>query len=206
MLYFQTLEQSTLELLKYLQSLKGLENARLVGGTGLALQLGHRISVDLDLFANPLGDDFLSIITAIREGGHYLEIRQQTSRILICLINDVKVDIVNYPFPWIDDAKEEGGVLLASTKEIAAMKLAAITNRGTKKDFVDLYYLLQKYSMSEMLRFYEIKYHGNSLFSVIKSLTFFDDAEQELMPIMMDKTLSWEQIKFRIKSETTQIL
>lgn len=206
MLYFETLDQSTLDLLKTLQRFKSLKNARLVGGTSLALQIGHRISVDLDLFASSLEDDFLSIVSNIKESGNRLEIRQQTSRILVCLINDVKVDIVNYPFEWIDAAREEDGILLASTKEIAAMKLSAITNRGTKKDFIDLYYLLQEFSMSQMLSFYRLKYSDNSMFSVLKSLCFFEDAELDIMPKMMDKTLSWEQVKQRINSETTEIL
>lgn len=135
MLHFETIAPATLELLRNLQAVKGLEKARLVGGTGLALQIGHRQSVDLDLFAHNLEDDFLSIASAIRDKGYEVDIRQQSTKILVIMVNSVKVDIVNYPYPWLDNPVYDKDINLATMKDIAAMKLSAVTNRGTKKDF-----------------------------------------------------------------------
>lgn len=106
MLYFETVESSTLELLKGLQGLDSLINTRLVGGTALALQYGHRISVDLDLFAHNLVADFITIVTEIKSKGYKIEIRKQSPGILIAMIENVKVDIVNYPSLSLDRCKQ----------------------------------------------------------------------------------------------------
>jgi len=85
------------------------------------------------------------------------------------------------------------------------MKLAAITGRGTKKDFIDLYYLLEQYSLSEMLSFYENKYADGSVFLVMKSLTYFEDADREQTPVMLHK-ISWPKIKKTITNTVQQFL
>jgi hypothetical protein len=72
------------------------------------------------------------------------------------MIENIKVDIVNYPYSWLDEMICENDIVLATDKDIAAMKLAAITNRGTKKDFIDLYFLLKKYTLKQILSFYQL--------------------------------------------------
>lgn len=206
MLHFETIDPSTLELLTHLQKIKGLNRSRLVGGTGLSLQMGHRKSVDLDFFAYELKEDFLSILASIKNEGFKVEIRSQSSNILITMIENVKVDIVNYPYPWIDKQISEDNIILASDKDIAAMKLSAITNRGSKKDFIDLYYLLKKYSLEKMLSFYSKKYNDGSDFMVLKSLTYFDDAEIEAPPLLFDKSITWENIKEKINVEVKKLI
>lgn len=206
MLYFKTVENSTLELLKGLQGLESLKDTRLVGGTALALQYGHRISVDLDLFAHNLASDLMMVIAEIKSKGYSIELRRQSPGILIAMIQNVKVDIVNYPYPWIDSGKKEENIILASDKDIAAMKLSAITNRGTKKDFIDLYFLLKYYSLEQMLSFYSEKYDEGSSFMVLKSLTYFDDAETDPSPNIFDKTLTWSAIKSDIIKAVRQLI
>lgn len=206
MLHFETIDPSTLELLIALQKIKGINKTRLVGGTSLALQIGHRISVDLDFFAYNLQEDLLSIIASIKNEGYTIEIRKQSSNILIAMIDNVKVDIVNYPYPWIDNEICEQHIRLASDKDIAAMKLSAITNRGSKKDFIDLYYLLKTYSLEQILSFYSQKYNDGSDFMVLKSLTYFDDAEIEVSPLLFDKLIAWENIKEKITSEVKKLI
>lgn len=85
------------------------------------------------------------------------------------------------------------------------MKLSAITNRGTKKDFVDLYFLLKYYSLEQMLSFYSAKYNDGSSFMGLKSLTFFDDAETDPSPNILDKNLKWTNIKNTIINEVRQL-
>jgi predicted nucleotidyltransferase component of viral defense system len=206
MLHLETVAASTLELLKELQGLDSLRETRLVGGTALSLQYGHRISVDLDLFANNLEADFITIISEIKNKGYEIDIRKQSSNILISMIENIKVDIVNYPYPWIDNKICNGNIVLASDKDIAAMKLSAITNRGTKKDFIDLYYLLKNYSLEEMLSFYTDKYSGDSEFMVLKSLTYFDDAEMDIAPNVLDSTINWAIVKSTITNEVKQLV
>lgn len=206
MLHLETVAASTLELLKELQGLSSLRETRLVGGTALSLQYGHRISVDLDLFAYNLEADFITIISEIKNKGYKIDIRKQSSNIMISMIENIKVDIVNYPYPWIDNKICEENIVLATDKDIAAMKLSAITNRGTKKDFIDLYYLLKSYSLEQMLTFYTDKYSGDSVFMVLKSLTYFDDAEMDIAPNVLDLNINWKTIKNTITKEVKQLV
>ena len=122
------------------------------------------------------------------------------------MIDGVKVDIVNYPYHWLDKKITERNITLASIKDIAAMKLSAITNRGTKKDFIDLYYLLKQYSLKQMLGFYAVKYNNASTFMVLKSLSYFEDAEEEVLPNIFDHNISWENVKKTITEEVKQVI
>lgn len=196
MLQYQTIYPATLQLLKDLQLLELLKECRLVGGTALALQLGHRRSVDLDFFGTvPQTPDELQDL--LREN-HDVTIVKESKNIHIYLIDGVKVDIVNYKYDWIDTPVEEDGIRLADVKDIAAMKVAAIIGRGTKKNFIDMNRLLQIFSLKEILDMYMQKYPDGSLFIAIKSLSYFEDAESDPMPFMFDDT-DWGVVKANIR-------
>ena len=192
MLHYETIIPETHSLLEKLSTLPVLEDARLVGGTALALQLGHRTSVDLDFFGR-INADSEELRDILREVGR-VEVASVSKNINIFWINGVKVDMVNYPYPWLDLPIVEDGVRLASLNDIAAMKVSAIVNRGTKKDFIDLYTLLQHFALDEILDMYSRKYSDGSLFIVMKSLTYFDDAETDPMPNVLNDT-TWETVK-----------
>lgn len=192
MLHYETIIPETHSLLEKLSTLPVLEDARLVGGTALALQLGHRTSVDLDFFGR-INADSEDLRDILREVGR-VEVSSVSKNINIFWINGVKVDMVNYPYPWLDLPIVEDGVRLASLNDIAAMKVSAIVNRGTKKDFIDLYTLLQHFALDELLDMYSRKYSDGSLFIVMKSLTYFDDAETDPMPNVLNDT-TWETVK-----------
>jgi len=178
-------------------------NLYLAGGTSLALQIGHRKSIDLDLFGT-IETDEISISKILNSLGN-TQLIKKTPNIQIYIVNGVKVDIVNYHYAWIQAACEEDQLRLAGKKDIAAMKLAAITGRGSKKDFIDIYFLLQEFSLQEMLAFYNEKYHDGSSFLVLKSLTYFDDAEIDPQPYMLKK-IDWKQIKQSIVSSLDAFL
>ena len=97
-------------------------------------------------------------------------------------------------YPWLDEAITEDGLRLASPIDIAAMKIYAIENRGSRKDFIDMYFLLKHYSLSEILQFYKRKYPEHSEFVALRSLTYFEDAESYAMPTMFAE-LDWEELK-----------
>lgn len=196
MLYYETIDAATLELLRKLMAIPLFSSLRLAGGTSLALQYGHRKSIDIDLFGN-IDIDRDSLSQALSETGEVKLVNSRTN-IHVYTINGVKVDIVNYPYPWIDELINQDGLRLASAKDIGAMKLAAITGRGTKKDFIDLYELLKHYTLAELMKFYEQKYPDGSLFLVLKSLVYFEDAEAEITPFLL-KEYSWENVKEYIR-------
>ncbi len=199
MLRTYTVEESTLVLLKELQKIPLLSNLRLVGGTSLALQIGHRKSDDLDFFGT-LDDNMVGIqlMDELRERGFLVEMKMNSKTIKIFMINNIKVDIVTLPYAWIQPPIEINNVKLAGMKDIAAMKLAAITNGGTRKDFIDLYFLLQHFSFSEMFKFYTTKYPDYTSFTLLRSLTYFDDAELNPMPKMFID-VNWDTIKTTIE-------
>ena len=203
MLYYETIHPDTLELLKKIQSLELFAETRLVGGTALALQIGHRKSVDLDFF----GHMDASLEEISMELSEFADVKPLSSSkaMRFLIVDGVKIDIVSYPYGWIDDPVIEDGVILAGVKDIASMKLSAITNRGTKKDFIDLYFLLKRYSFNELVDFYLTKYSDSQLFTVFKSLTYFEDAETDPMPVMAE-AVNWDDIKTEIIKAVHQYL
>lgn len=198
MLSLRTIEPHTLELLKALMQEPVLSELRLVGGTALALQYGHRSSIDLDLFGK-IDIDGYELQSILSKYGT-LKVENETKIIHQYYIDNIKVDVVNYPFEWISDVIEDNGVRLASPIDIAAMKVNAIEGRGTKKDFIDMYMLLQHYSLEEIIAFYQQKYPNYSIFRALRSLTYFEDAEDQFMPQMFIED-TWESIKQYITNQ-----
>ena len=196
MLSFQTLYPNTLELLKTLAQTPILSNMRLVGGTALALQYAHRRSVDLD-FLGQTTESVEELSDALKECVGNLTLLSASKTIRVYNIWDIKVDIVNYSYPWIDEALKENGILLASPKDIAAMKVNAVMGRGTKKDFIDIYFLLQHYSFEQLMQFYLEKYADGSEYRALLSMTYFADADPQPMPYMFIN-VTWESIKEKI--------
>ena len=196
MLSIQTVCPNTLELLKSLASQPELAQTRLVGGTALALQYGHRQSIDLDFFGI-LPEDKEELVEMTKRVGNVL-VTNRSKMILQTVINQIKVDFVDYSrYKWIDEPVMGDGFVLASDKDIAAMKVNAIIGRGTRKDFIDLYVLLQHYSLLEIMAFYKQKYPEFSEYRALLSMTYFEDAEMQDMPKMFIDT-SWDTMKSTI--------
>jgi len=198
-----TLDKHTLELVKELQALPGLQRIRLVGGTALALQLGHRLSVDLDLFGDSI-PGAAELLDTLKDNGLKPLLNYSSTRIAQFVINDVKVDFVNYPYRWLERPIEEDGIRLAGLQDITAMKLEAITNRGTRRDFVDIYFLLMMFPLKQQLDWYLQKYPDGSSFNVLRSLTYFTDAEAMPMPKMLIP-VEWDKIKSVVRTAVREM-
>jgi hypothetical protein len=203
MLSYQSVEPHTLELLKAIMGESIFQDMRLVGGTALALQYGHRKSVDLDFFGSCSADNDQYRETLSKIGK--VVVLKESARIRIYQIDGIKVDFVEYAYPWLDSTVEENHIRLASPVDIAAMKIYAAEGRGTRKDFVDLYFLLKHYTLSDLLKFYRDKYPEHSEFAAIRSLTYFEDAEKSPMPFMFAKD-KWEHMKARISREVANYI
>lgn len=166
------------------------------------MQIGHRNSIDIDLFGKSVINEEL-FTNKLNEFGTF-EVFKRSSNILISSINGVKVDFVCYQYPWISETLLIDGIRFASKKDIAAMKLNAISGRGSKKDFIDLYFLLKEFSLNEMIEFYLQMYFDGSKFMVVKSLTYFSDADNDQTPpIYLD--FNWETCKQKIIEETLKL-
>jgi hypothetical protein len=199
MLYQQTVSPKLLEILTALMSNPYFGEFYLVGGTSLALQIGHRESVDIDLFGDKELEelevsDFLSNLGKV-------QILKRSRNILIYTIDGIKADLVNYRHPWLYPSLNLENLRLADQRDIAAMKLNAISGRGSKKDFIDLHFLLNKYSLSDMIGYYNKKFIDGSEFLVLKSLTYFEDADLDETPKMYNP-INWDEMPMRKASHT----
>ena len=176
-----------------------LGQMRLVGGTSLALQYGHRRSIDLDLFGKTTED--VDELTEVLHDSVENVVRGNCSkRIKAYMLNGVKVDIVNYDYPWIDALVAEDNIRLASPKDIAAMKVNAVMGCGTKKDFIDVYFLLRHFSLEELIKLYLQKYNDGSEYWALLSMSYFADADPQPMPYMFE-SIDWKTVKNRIRKE-----
>ncbi len=196
MLHTETVLASTLDLLRKLQSLEGLAGLRLVGGTALALHLGHRKSVDLDLFGH--FDESVSIRSMIMKDVHAAD-GAENGTIQSLRVDGVKVDCVSYPYPWLEQPVVEDGIVIAAIQDIAAMKLSAAANRGRKKDFIDIAFLIDILPLNEMFQLYQRKFAVSEFSFALRGLTYFDDAEDDPMPEML-MPIMWEEVKRKIES------
>lgn len=207
MLQYKSVYPETLELLKELMKFPELNDFFLVGGTAIALYLGHRFSIDLDLFAQT---DFNAEKLKIDLDKTFKIISFEAdvntlNTIIEFKEKDIKVEFISYKYKLIKPVKIFDGIRLLELEDLISMKLSAIAGRGSKKDFYDIYFLLEKYSLNQMLEFFREKYGAENLFYIIKSLTFFDDAELEPNPVT-HLNISWQEIKNKILKEVNKIL
>jgi len=199
MLYKSTIEDSTLELLNKLMNDKVLNDFVLVGGTALALQLGHRISVDLDLFSQTQFNE--TELAEYLQSNYHFELDFLSKSTLKGEIDGVQLDFIAHQYPWTKPIILEDKIRLASFEDIAAMKLNAISGNGTRiKDFIDIAYLSCKIPFKKMLEEYEAKYNANPIIPV-KAIAYFDDINfNEPIKMADGLKLNWAKIAKRLKS------
>ena len=202
MLYYSTVSPDLKSVLKIVMDSDILKPFRLVGGTSLSLQLGHRISIDIDLFTDSdYGSlNFEDIETFLKSKFSFIVFSSELTSFGKSYFigssenNAVKLDVF-YSDPFIDDELLIDNIRLASLKDITAMKIEVIQNGGRKKDFWDLHELLNYFSLEEMLAFHKIRYpfsHDSDL--IIKNFTNFEIADDDF-DVLCLKGKHWEVIK-----------
>lgn len=195
-LHLEIVSEPLIELLRHLMQVDRLKSFYLVGGTALALRYGHRVSVDLDLFTHESFDSQQLAKLLVDEFDLTESVVEKNT--VLGLIHGIKTDFIAHRYALVNGIEEIDGLRLLSVEDIAAMKLNAIANRGSKKDFWDLYELLQHFGREELLQFYEQKYPADSIWNVEKSLVYFDDAEADPDPVDL-KGRSWAEVKTGIQ-------
>lgn len=197
MLYKETVEPRTLELLKQLQAEPLLQTFNLVGGTALALRLGHRKSIDLDLFTR---EDFdIEELKAMLVQRYGLKVSYERNQTLKGFINGVMIDCIRFNYPHLQDPDIIDDIRLESVPDIIAMKLSAIAQNGTRiKDFVDIATLSTHYSLNEMLGFYSAKFPHANVLMPIKALTYFDEIDFNESVIMTTTKFDWKRYAKRL--------
>ena len=202
MLYYTTVNDLLKNsLIKLMQS--DVFNAfRLVGGTALSLQIGHKESIDIDLFSDSVYGslDFNAIKNYLKENFDYVDLLDTIPAMGTCYFigenkeNTVKLDVY-YTDTYIQPPIEVDGIRMATIEEIIAMKIDVVQRGGRKKDFWDLHDLLQSYTISQMLALHQQRYpysHDREL--IIQNFTSFQQADDDFNPICL-KGKYWEFIK-----------
>ncbi|MDP3001352.1 MAG: nucleotidyl transferase AbiEii/AbiGii toxin family protein [Bryobacterales bacterium] len=185
----ETITPGMAETLRTLRDRGLIDHAYLAGGTALALRFGHRLSVDLDFFAPDLFE--------VAKAPHTIHAVTQRT----------KVSFLGYPYPELFPPAQFEGVPVADPRDIACMKLSAIASRGTKRDFIDLYVASAQFGLQEILAWFARKYAKTrySRLHLLKSLTYFGDAEKDPLPHML-VPLAWEDVLYFFKKEVPPLL
>lgn len=188
-----------------LRQLAVLTRAYLAGGTGLALHLGHRRSVDLDFFVSEEFDEDFVLQKAQRLDGFSLVSKSHGT--IHAQLRGVKVSILAYDYPVLFPCRSFRGVNVADPRDIGCMKISAIASRGTRRDFVDLYTVSQQFGLEPLLGWFKKKFARTnySTVHVLKSLAYFEEAEQDPMPDML-VPLSWDEVKQFFTREAPRLL
>ena len=197
MLHTETVEAGTLALLKQILNDKEFQSFNLAGGTALSLQLGHRKSIDLDLFtdkdfdAKKLADHLTETYNAQTIG--------QLKNAVFCKVDNIKVDILAHQYPLINKVQVTEGVRMLSLEDIGAMKLNAILYNGTRlKDFVDMHILLQHVSLHKLTQAFENKYPDANAQMVRNGLLYHQDINLKEKIDFIGRDIPWEEIANRL--------
>jgi hypothetical protein len=197
MLRTETVTAATLELLTKLMGDDHLNKFFLVGGTALSLQIGHRMSIDIDLFSTEAFDENEMLDYLSTEKDFRLSYKSKNT--LKGKINDVQVDLITHSYPLVRQVAIVDGVRLASLDDIAAMKLNAIVGNGTRaKDFLDIAYLSCHLSFGQMIQACSTKYKGINPFVIVRSLNHTDDVNEHEPINLIGGIYNWRSVKQRL--------
>lgn len=191
------LSEATYQLIRELQACPELDGFYLVGGTALTLQLGHRNSIDIDLITRKEFDSFQ--LMEDLKGKFPIAEKYRGKSTFIGFISDMKVDFIRHDYPILRPLVHEDGITMLSMEDIAAMKLNAIANSAKRlKDFIDIYYLLEHFSIKDMVVFFERKYFNISPIVALRAVSYFGDIDENIDPPKLLKPLSRKEITTRI--------
>lgn len=176
----------------------------LAGGTACALYFGHRFSFDLDFFTPKQFDP--KILTQKLKPLGKLTVDQDTEGTFLGQLNSVKISFFIYPYPPLFPTKTYDRVAIADIRDIGCMKLDAISSRGTKRDFIDLFFISREHALTTLFELFARKYAGveYNLVHIVRSLTYFTIAEEQDMPQMIEK-ISWEEVKAFFEKEVKRL-
>jgi hypothetical protein len=197
MLHEETVEASTLALIRRLMADENLADFYLVGGTALSLKLGHRISIDIDLF---IGRDFnSSAISEHLKKVYGLTDEKTVKNGVFGFIDDVKVDFISHQYPLIKPVELTSGIRMLSLEDIGAMKLSAIVQNGSRiKDFIDVYSLLEKLPLGVLVKAYADKYPEASPQIAKTSLLYHKDIDFSVPIKLLDRKFDWQETSMRL--------
>jgi hypothetical protein len=201
MFHHSTIEAETYQTLQTIFVIPEIKkNFALAGGTSLALQLGHRRSIDLDIFSSQPFNTLDIELTMAAHPTIKFDFVNRTNNMLFGYANNVKCDFVYEPSKRIHPFVEHEGINYFHIKDIAAMKMHTICGRGKKKDFFDIYVLIENFGWQQMLSWFNEKYGTSQFYFLWRSITYFNDADEDVdIEGIEPYTKNWKEIKEYIK-------
>jgi len=199
MLHKETVTPGTLDLIQRLMNDQQLNSFYLVGGTALSLRIGHRLSIDIDLFSSA---DFDGDVLAIYLKNNYdAVVKHHKANYVSGSIGDVDFDFISHKYPSIKPIETIDGIRMMSNADISAMKINAIVNSGQRiKDFIDVHYLLKEMPLNDILEHYCEKYPNVEVGTATSSLSYHGDIDFSVPVMLMDNKLKWKDIETSLKN------
>ena len=194
-LHLDILDKKRLALLRNLKFLK--ETCfYLAGGTALALYIGHRVSIDFD-FYTPEGFDSQKILRKFEKSKIAVNLIQTQEDTLIFKANGIEISLFTYPYRLVMPLTKAEYLDMASLEDIAAMKIVATIQRGMRRDFIDLYFLIKLLGLKRIFWACEKKYSAFNKYLALQALTYYDDADKadSGQNLAMLKRVSWDDTK-----------
>jgi len=202
-MYYKILDKKRLNLLPLFGFLK--KDFYLAGGTALALQIGHRDSIDFDFFTKIdfIPKELFKKVKTTFQGYKIKKTKEEKNTLYVVLDEDVKVSFLTYKYQLIKPLIDDKELYLASILDIASMKLSAIIDRAKNKDYIDLYFILQRYSLEKILSYTQKKFPTIDIGLVLKSLVYFEDIEFENIKFI-DQKIDFLEIKNFLEKQVEQ--
>jgi hypothetical protein len=182
------------------------EGFYLAGGTALALQIGHRDSVDFDFFKPDAFDTALLLdrLTEAFPSLSIVKVQDERNTLSLVVSESIKMSFMRYPYQLLRPLVRADHLDLADIADIACMKLSAITGRGTTKDYVDLYFILQRIPLKELLALCFVKLPTLDRALVLKALVYFDDLDDEPILYMKDSAIHFDEVKKFLRTQASK--
>ena len=204
-MFSETLSPDTARLIEKIRNSPWLSSYYLAGGTALALHLGHRTSIDLDFFTESEVEE-MTTVDYLRKAGD-LRLDQMGSGTIVGSLDGVRISFFKYPYRLLESLTEWNGLKVASIYDIALMKMVAIFQRGSIKDFIDLFFVAREFKpIDALITELSIKYVGVQFNTnhILRSLCYFEDAENEPMPSMI-AACDWQEVKAYFVNEVKRL-
>lgn len=205
-MFYTILDVKRITLLPLLKHFK--DRFYLAGGTALALQLGHRDSVDFDFFTQKDIDTkkLFEQLRADLSVHSIVKIQEEENTLTVLVDDSIKLSFFTHPYKLIRDTLQEEHLTLASIEDIACMKLSAITGRASNKDYIDLYFILDKFSLQDILEFAREKYPELDRNLILKSIVYFDDVVEERILFKNKREVSFKDVQKRLQQEVKKLV
>ncbi len=203
-MFTKALLPDTIRAIKLVSDISVVKKSYLAGGTALALHLGHRISVDLDFFTQEIFDE--NVLSSELETLPQFKGDGVAWRTVWGKVGKTKFSLFYYKYPLLKKTITFEGIQILQKEDIAAMKIHALEDRGTKRDFFDLYFLAKDFSLGEMLTFYDQKYGllEEHLYAIVRSMNYFASAEVDEDPDMLI-SVSWQEVKSFFQKQAMEL-